>query len=149
MFQQYPQKGVNEPILLHEGKFHVRSGDHFAAPRGLASLRWLPRPGIEFDIETDEPVGIDLDSLTVELAGFRTENVLAHSMNLGSTCRIRAFASEMEWDGEQPLLSAGFQIVNCPDFITPGPAAVPGDPTAVGSGYGTIQTVEHGCARCA
>ena len=137
MFQQYPQKGVNEPILLHQGKFHVRSGDHFAAPRGSASLRWLPRPGIEFDIETDEPVGIDLDSLTVELAGFRTENALAHSMNLGSTCRIRAFASEMEWGGEQPLLSAGFQ------------AAVPGDPTAVGSGYGTIQTVEHGCARCA
>ena len=43
--------------------------------------------------------------------------------------------------GEQLLLSAGFQIVNCPNFITPGPAAVPGDPTSVGSGYGTIQTV--------
>ena len=47
----------------------------------------------------------------------------------------------MEWGGNRRLLSVGFQIVNCPDFITPGPAAVPGDPAAVGSGYGTIQTV--------
>lgn len=141
MFQRYPQKEVNEPILLHEGKFRVCSGDHVVEPRGSARLRWLPRPGIEFDIKTDKPVEIDLDSLTVELPGFRTENVLAHSMNLGSTTRIRAFASGMEWGGEQPLLSAGFQIVNCPDFITPGPAAVPGEPTAVSSGYGTIQTV--------
>ena len=73
MFQQYPQNDVNEPIVLHEGKFRVRSGDHSAEPRGSASLRWLPRPGIEFDIETDEPVGVDLDSLTVELPGFRTK----------------------------------------------------------------------------
>lgn len=44
MFQQYPQKGLNEPILLHEGRFRVQTGDHCSEPRGSAALRWLPRP---------------------------------------------------------------------------------------------------------
>ena len=132
MFQQYPQKDVNEPILLHRGRFRLRAGDRCIEPSGSAHLRWLPSPGIAFDIETDEPyAGFDLDSLTVELPGFRTKNVLARSMNLGSTLRIRAFAGGMEWGGEQSLLSAGFQIVNFSDFITLGLSAVPGDPTAI------------------
>ena len=132
MFQQYPQKDVNEPILLHRGRFRLRAGDRCIEPSGSAHLRWLPSPGIAFDIETDEPyAGFDLDSLTVELPGFRTKNVLARSLNLGSTLRIRAFAGGMEWGGEQSLLSAGFQIVNFSDFITLGLSAVPGDPTAI------------------
>ena len=143
MFQQYPQNDVNEPILLHEGRFRVRAGDHCIEPSGSAHLRWLPSPGIEFDIETDEPyAGFDLDSLTVELPGFRTKNVVPRSMNRGSTLRIRAFAGAMEWGGERRLLSVGFQIVNFSDFITPGPSAVPGDPTAIGRDYGTIETVD-------
>ena len=88
---------MNEPILLHEGTFRVRAGDHCIEPSGSAHLRWLPSPGIEFDIETDEPyAGFDLDSLTVELPGFRTKNVVPRSMNRGSTLRIRAFAGAME-----------------------------------------------------
>ncbi len=47
----------------------------------------------------------------------------------------------MEWGGEQSLFSVGFQIVNFPDVITPGPSAVPGDPTASTGNFGTIQTV--------
>ena len=145
MFQQYPQKDVNEPVLLHEGRFRVRAGDRCIESSGSAHLRWLPSPGIEFDIETDEPVGIDLDSLTVELPGFRTKKVVALSTHWGSTpsgrTSIRAYAGEMEWGGKQSLLSAGFQIVNFPDVITPGPSAVPGDPTAIAGDFGTIQTV--------
>ena len=139
MFQQYPQTDVNEPILLHEGRFRVRAGDRLVEASGSAHLRWLPSPGIDFDMETDEPVGLDLDSLTVELQGFTTKNVFAYST--GAPGLIRASAAEMEWGGSRRLLSVGFQIVNFPDFVTPGPAAVPGDPTSVGSGYGTIQTV--------
>ena len=143
MFQQYPQNDVNEPILLHEGRFCVRAGDRCIEPSGSAHLRWLPSPGIEFDIETDEPyAGFDLDSLTVELPGFRTKNVVPRSTHLGSTLRIRAFAGAMEWVGEQSLLSAGFQIVNFTDFLTPGPSAVPGDPTAIAGDSGTIETVD-------
>ena len=71
MFQQYPQTDVNEPILLHEGRFRVRAGDRLVEASGSAHLRWLPSPGIDFDMKTDEPVGLDLDSLTVELPALR------------------------------------------------------------------------------
>ena len=110
MFQQFPQKDVNETVLLHEGRFRVRAGDRCIESSGSAHLRWLPSPGIEFDIETDEPVGIDLDSLTVELPGFRTKKVVALSTHWGSTpsgrTSIRAYAGEMEWGGRQSLLSS-------------------------------------------
>ena len=138
MFQQYPQSDVNQPIPLHEGRFRVRRGDRCVDGSGSAHLRWLPSPGIEFDIEITEPFpGIGFDPLTVELPGFRTENVVAHSMTLGLTSRIRAFASTMESDREQNLLSVGFQVVNFTDFITPGLSAAPGDPTAIAGVNGT------------
>ena len=140
MFQQYPQSDVNGPILLHEGRFRVRAGDRCVEPSGSAHLRWLPSPGIAFDIETDVPyAGFDLDSLTVELPDFTTKNVVPLSTHPGSTLGIRASGGEMEWGGERSLLSAGFQIVNFPDFITPGSCAVPGDPTTIGGDKGTIQ----------
>ena len=138
MFQQYPQSDVNEPIPLHEGRFRIRRGDRCVEGSGSARLRWLPSPGIEFDIEITEPFpGVDFNSLTVDLPGFRTENVLAHSMTLGLTSRIRAFASAMESDRQQNLLSVGFQVVNFTDFITPGLSAAPGDPTAIAGVNGT------------
>ena len=139
MFHQYRQCDVNKPVLLHEGRFRVRSGDQCIGASGSARLRWLPSPGIEFDIEADEPVGLDLDSLIVELPGFTTTNLVAYST--GAPGSIRAFAAAMEWGGERRLLSVGFQIVNFPDVVTPGPTAVPGDPTATARDFGTIQTV--------
>ena len=75
MSQQYPQYNVNGPILLHEGRFRVRARDHCIEASGSAHLRPLPRPGIEFVMETDAPCGFDLDSLNVGLPGFRTKNV--------------------------------------------------------------------------
>ena len=138
MFQQYPQSDVNEPIPLHEGRFRVWAGDRCVEGSGSAQLQWLPSPGIEFDIEITEPFpGVGFDYLTVELPGFRTEKVVAHSMTLGSTSRIGAFASAMESDREQNLLSVGFQVVNFTDFITLGLSAVPGDPTAITGVNGT------------
>ena len=139
MFQQHSQRDVNEPVLLHEGRFLVRSGDRCIEASGLARLRWMPSPGIEFDIGAEEPFGLDLDSLTVELPSFTTTNVVPYSTSAPGS--IRAFAGAMEWGGERRLRSVGFQIVNCPDFITPGPTAVPGDPTAIAGDFGTIQTV--------
>ena len=60
MFQQYPQSDVNEPIPLHEGRFRIRRGDRCVEGSGSARLRWLPSPGIEFDIEITEPFpGVD------------------------------------------------------------------------------------------
>ena len=96
MFQQYPQSDVNAPIPLHEGRFRVWAGDRCVEGSGSAHLRWLPSPGIEFDIEITEPFpGVGFDSLTVELPGFRTQNVVAHSMTLGLTSRIRAVGGEL------------------------------------------------------
>ena len=148
MFQQYPQREVNAPVLLHEGRFRVRSGDQCAKASGSARLRWLPRPGIEFEVETDEPcAGFDPRSLTVELPRFRTKNVVALSTHWGSTpsssTSIRAAVGEMEWGGERSLLSVGFQIVNFPDVITPGSCAVPGDPTTIGGDDRTNQTLQN------
>ena len=140
MFRQYPQSDVNEPVLLHKGSFIVRRGDRCAEGSGSARLRWLPSPGIEFDIEISEPLfGGDFDSLTTELPGFRTENVLAHSLTVGLPSRIHAFASAMESGRQQNLLSVGFQVVNFADFITPGLSATPGDPTAIADVKGTQQ----------
>ena len=148
MFQQYPQREVNAPVLLHEGRFRVRSGDQCAKARGSARLRWLPRPGIEFEVETDEPcAGFDHRSLTVELPRFRTKNVVALSTHWGSTpsgsTSIRAAVGEMEWGGARSLLSVGFQIVNFPDVITLGSCAVPGDPTTIGGDDRTNQTLQN------
>lgn len=145
-FQQYPQRDVNQSVFLYEGEFRVRAGDQCLAASGTAYLQWLPSPGIEVEIETSEPVGLNPTSLTVELPGFATKNVLAYSTNWGSTpsgqTRIGAHAGQIEWGAEQTALrSVGFQVVNFPDVITPGPLAVPGDPTADAGDYGgTIQT---------
>ena len=136
MFQEYPQNDVNEPILLHEGRFRVRRGARLAEGPGSARLIWLPSPGIEIDIETT-PSGVDLDSVTVELPGFRTENVFVHSATLAPNGRIGrtgAFVSAMESGGEHDLVSVGFQLVNFTNFITPGLSATPGDPTVITSG---------------
>lgn len=142
MFQQYPQNDVNESIPLHEGTFRVRAGDHRAKLSGSAYLRWLPSPHIAFDMEITEPsAGFDLDSLTVELPGFTTKNVVPTSMRLGPTYRIRALAGTMEWGGERRLLSVGFQIANFCNFNGPGPPAVPGDPTAIAGNHMTMQAV--------
>lgn len=144
MFQQYPQNDVNEPILLHQGSFRVGAGDRYIEASGSAHLRWLPSPGVVFDIETAEPCPeVDPASIAIELRGFTTSNVLSYSISMDLT-RIRASAGAMEWGGDQGVLSVGFQIVNLTDFITPGPSAVPGDPTAAGNvKHGeTIQTAK-------
>ena len=139
MFQQYPQH-ENEPILLHKGRVRVRVHDRRVEASGSVHLRWLPSPGIDFDIETDEPVGLDPDSITVELPGFATKNVFAYSTDAPGL--IRAYADEMEWGGNRRLLSVGFQIVNFSDFITPELSAVLGDPTATTNDIQTKRTVE-------
>ena len=142
MFQQYQQLQVNQRIPLYEGEFRVRAGDLCIEANGLVRLRWLPRPGIEFVMETDAPCGSVLKSLTVELPGCRRKvDALGTHQGLTPSGRtaIRASARKVEWGGEQPLLSAEFQVVNFSDFITPGLAAVPGDPTAIAGDNRTEQ----------
>ena len=130
MFQEYPQNDVNVPILLHRGRFRLRSGEQVAEGPGSARLLWLPSPGIEVEVETYH-AGIDLDAVTVELPGFETENVIVHSTTLGPKGRIRAFVSRMERGCQQDLVSVGFQLVNFTNIITPGLSAAPGDPTTL------------------
>ena len=45
MFQQYPQKDVNEPVLLHEGRFRVRAGDRCIELDLLGALIVVDRNG--------------------------------------------------------------------------------------------------------
>ena len=137
MFQEYPQNDVNEPILLHEGRFRVRRGDRLAEGPGSARLIWLPSPGIEIDIQITAPrSSVDFD-FRVELPGFRTENPLVHSITMGPNLpnlRIGAFVSLLESADDCDLVSVGFQVVNFTNFITPGLSATPGDPTVITSG---------------
>ena len=138
MFQEYPQNDVNVPILLHQGRFRLKSSERIAEGPGSARLLWLPSPGIEVAVETSH-AGIDLDSVTVELPGFETENVVVQSATLGPQGRIRAFVSGMESRSDQDLVSVGFQLVNFSDIITPGLFAAPGDPTTLTHAGGQTQ----------
>ena len=138
MFQEYPQNDVNVPILLHQGRFRLQSGEQVAEGAGSARLLWLPSPGIEVEVETSH-AGIDLDTVTVELPGFETENVVVQSATLGPQGRIRAFVSGMESRSDQDLVSVGFQLVNFADIITPGLFAAPGDPATLTLAGGQTQ----------
>ena len=130
MFQEYPQNDVNAPILLHQGRFRLRSGEKVAEGPGSARLLWLPSPGIEVEVETSH-AGIDLDTVTVELPGFETENGVVLSTTLEPQSRIRAFVSTMESGCDRDLVSVGFQLVNFVDVTTGGLFAAPGDPTTL------------------
>lgn len=130
MFQEYPQNDVNVPILLHQGPFRLQSGEQVAEGPGSARLLWLPSPSIEVEVETNH-AGIDFDSVTVEIPGFRTENGLVLSTTLGPQGQIRVFVSAMESGYGQELVSVGFQVVNFVDVTTGGLFAAPGDPTTL------------------
>ena len=138
MFQQYPQKALHEPIVLHEDQFQVRWGDRLAQGEGSACFIWLPSPGIEIEVETAAR-GIDSDSVTLELPGFKTDNVVVHSVHVvpsstrGSKRRLGVFVSKMDSGCEQDVVSVGFQVVNFTDFFTLGLLATPGDPTVITS----------------
>lgn len=138
MFQQYPQKALHEPILLHEDQFQVRWGNRLAQGEGSACFIWLPSPGIEIEVETAAR-GIDPDSVILELPGFKTDNVVVRSVHVvpSSTCgskrRLGAFVSNMDSGCEQDVVSVGFQVVNFTDFFTLGLLATPGDPTVITS----------------
>ena len=138
MFQKYPQNDVNVPILLHQGRFRLQSGEQVAEGPGSARLLWLPSPGIEVEVETSH-AEIDLDTVTVELPGFETERGVVHSTTLGPQGRIRALVSRMESNCDQDLVSVGFQLVNFADIITPGLWAAPGDPTTLTHAHGKTQ----------
>ncbi len=131
MFQQYPQSDVNEPILLHEGRFRIRQGKRRVEGSGSAWLQWLPSPGIQFDVGTPAGFTPSLRSVSLELPGFRTENTVPVSMTFAPGGRLKAFASEMTSEGDSPLVSVGFQVANFTDFITPGLSATPGEPATV------------------
>ena len=130
MFQKYPQNDVNVPILLHQGRFRLQSGEQVVEGPGSARLLWLPSPGIEVEVETNY-AWIDLDTVMVELPGFETESGIVLSTTLGPKRQIRAFISKMESNCDQRLVSVGFQLVNFTDTITPGLFAAPGDPTTL------------------
>ena len=132
MFQRYPQRDFHVPIWLHKGRFRIRWGDHVAQEEGSACFVWLPSPGIEIEVETTAQ-GIDSDSVTLELPGFETDNVVVHSHTLWPKQRLRAFVSKMDSGCKRDLVSVGFQVVNFVNFFTLGLLATPGDPTLITS----------------
>lgn len=132
MFQQYPQRDVHAPIQLHKGRVQVRWGNHVAQGEGSVCLTWLPSPEIEIEVEIATR-GIDSDSVSLELPGFETDNVVVRSHTLWPKQRLRAFVSEVDSGYTQGLISVGFQVVNFTNFFTLGLSATPGDPTLVTS----------------
>ena len=130
MFQQYSQSDFHIPIQLYKDRCRVRWGNHVAQGEGSACFIWLPSPGIEIEVETTA-WGIDPDSVTLELPGFETDNVLVHSHILEPKQRLRASVSMMSSGCQQDLVSVGFQVVNFANFFTRGLSAMPGDPTKI------------------
>ena len=116
----------------------MRWGSRFAEGDGSACFIWLPSPGIDIEVQT-KTRGIDLDSATLELPGFGTDNIVVHSVHTvpspthGVTSRIRAFASEINTECEQDIVSVGFQVANFMNFFTRTLRAQPGDPRVIKS----------------
>lgn len=138
MFQQFPQKDFHKPVVLHKGRFRVRWDDRCAQGEGLVRFNWLPSPGIEIEINTTAQ-RIDPDSVTLDLPGFRTDNLVVHSYRVvslptdGAMRRLRASVSKMDSGCEQDFASVGFQVVNFTNFFTSDLSPTPGDPSVITS----------------
>ena len=132
-----PQSSPNEPVVLYDGEVVLGQGASETRGIGSATLRWFPSPGIRLDVTVQSgPVPKLGDKARVEL-GTMVGDVLVSSHSFGGMNptwpdRVGGFISSMNDRDTGGFAWLRFQIVNSLDFLTPGLAAVPGDPTTVG-----------------
>ena len=138
----FPQSSPNEPVVLYEGDVVLRQG--VSETRGIvsATLRWFPSPGIQLDVTAKTGPLPKLGETAHAELGTLVGDVLVSSHSFGGMNptlwpgRLGGFVSWMNDRDRGGFAWLRFQVVNSLDFLTPGLAAVPGDPTTVGIGHG-------------
>lgn len=126
----HPHGAANERVVLHDGAVVLRHGKGTADGTGTLALRWLPSTGLRLEVDitagaAPRPGG----HLKIELAGTVADG-LATSHQQGfadgvSFEKVAVILSSIELGTGDPLSSIGFQIVNFPSFLTPGPKPAP------------------------
>jgi hypothetical protein len=126
----HPHNAANERVVLHDGAVTLRHDKGVAEGTGTLALRWLPSTGLRLDVDVIVGNAPQPGSpLQIEASGGVAE-ALAQSHQHGfkdgaSFEKIGAFLSAIELGAGNQLASVGFQIVNFPDFLTPGPKPAP------------------------
>jgi hypothetical protein len=126
----HPHDAANAPVTLHEGPIVLRHAKGEATGEGRVFFRWLPSTGLrlEADLTRGEipDTGVRAaaqvaDSLTEVLISSVQHRVSGdgHSAKVGGTIGV------LETKSSATLTSIGFQVVNFPDFLTPGQAPAP------------------------
>lgn len=134
----HPHVAANEPVTLHEGHVVLREGGNTAEGTGRLALRFFPSTGLHLEAEIASGTAPAAGATAqLDIAGDVTD-ALVHSARMEfhdgkRSSRIEAFISHFETGAAEGLASVGFQVLNFPDFMTPGtkPAPVYGFPPKV------------------
>lgn len=126
----HPHDAANEPVTLHDGPVVLRDGTREARGTGRLVLRFVPFTGLRLEAEIlsgDAPhPGAQVKA---DIAGAVADvlmSALRTSVTNGTvSSRVAGPVSVFNIGGNTELASAGFQVLNFPDFLTPGPKPSP------------------------
>jgi hypothetical protein len=126
----HPQRAANEPVVLYEGAVVLRLGADAATGTGELALSFLPSTGLRLAMEAASgPAPRAGDTVEAAVAGGVAQAlvVLVQIGNEGgaSFSRLEAGISRFETGASPDVRSIGFQVLNFPDFLTPGSKPAP------------------------
>jgi hypothetical protein len=120
----YPQAAPNEPVTLQEGFVLLRdaAGKEASGP-GQLVLRCLPTPDLRLRVNLSGLFKLGDDIKSEMMGGSGDAIVTAQGMSAKDgivSSSIEAGLSSFEIGATAELTSAGFQVLNFTDFLTPG-----------------------------
>jgi hypothetical protein len=127
----HPHAAANEPVTLHEGPLRLRDGAETTEGAGRLVLKFLPSTGLRLELDlasgaTTPEAGAWVQAEVADSSDEALVTSIRTSIKEGEvSTKIEASISSFEKGPSAPLASAGFQIVNFPDFLTPGPKPAP------------------------
>lgn len=121
----HPHDTANDPVTLHEGPVTLHLGNPSISGTGKLVLRFVPDTGLRFEAEVPSLLHGVGDEITAEIAG-ATARVTVSSTSMSAkgrshSSKLSGHVRVFTIGGTEALVAAGFQIVNFPDFFTPGP----------------------------
>ncbi len=126
----HPHNAANEPVTLHRGSVGLHKGDATWTGKGRLELRFLPSTGLRLALNIESGHAPDPGAeVQAEVAGGVADalvNAVRHSFQQGrTTASVEAGVSRLQTGAPDNLASLGFQVLNFPDFLTPGPKTAP------------------------
>lgn len=125
----HPHQAANDPVTLHKGPATVNYVKGTAVADGVLVLRWLPSVGLRLEMD-----GLSHDApqpgeqVQVNVAGSVADALVSSVQHIirggNASTRIRAAVRVFETGTGNGLASIGFQVLNFPDFFTPGQRAL-------------------------